>query len=123
VLEVDKNGQVTVIMAINPNSSFTDNILRLIDKRRKQPEIWNYVFHKVGDRTQKGQFTLTGLVNPDVKHLHSEAGGFTIVQMDVSKISGVKRDTRKVQALLCSLSRNIATLVGNSTVDFIDKAA
>ena len=189
VLEVDRDRQVPVMMATNPNLLLAGDTPRLIDEWQEQPELWNYVRHEVDDRKAKGQFILTGSVNPndDVK-LHSGAGRFTIVQMntmswqemgfsdgafsladllqgnkidayhdvvplefiierliiggfpallhtdidgatnmnnayidllaevDMSRVSGIKRDPAKVRALLCSLSRNTATLVDNSTL-------
>ncbi|HNX08001.1 MAG TPA: DUF4143 domain-containing protein [Bacteroidales bacterium] len=83
VLEMDRDKQVPVIMATNPQLLLAGNTPRLIDEWQEHPEIWNYVRHEVDDRKAKGQFILTGSANPndDIK-LHSGAGRFTIVQMD-----------------------------------------
>jgi uncharacterized protein len=83
VVEMDRDKQVPVIMATNPQLLLVGNTPRLIDEWQEQPEIWNYVRHEVDDRKAKGQFILTGSANPtdDVK-LHSGAGRFTVVQMD-----------------------------------------
>ena len=190
ILEMDRDPQVPVIMATNPQLLLAGNTPRLIDEWQEQPEIWNYVRHEVDDRKAKGQFILTGSANPtdDVK-LHSGAGRFTIVQMDtmswqelgystgsykltdllqgtlidlnepglsldfiidkmliggwpalmnessknainmnrgyvdllcevdMSRVSGVKRDPAKVRSLLRSLARNTATLVDNKTIE------
>lgn len=190
VLEMDRDKQVPIIMATNPQLLLVGDTPRLIDEWQEQPEIWNYVRHEVDDRKTKGQFILTGSANPndDVK-LHSGAGRFTLVQMDtmtwqelgcstgivkvsdllqgpipdffaegisldfiidkmliggwptllnespknaiklnsgyvdllcevdMSRVSGVKRDPLKVRSLLRSLSRNIATLVDNKTLE------
>ena len=83
LVEMDRDKQVPVIMATNPQLLLVGNTPRLIDEWQVHPEIWNYVRHEVDDRKAKGQFILTGSANPadDVK-LHSGAGRFTIVQMD-----------------------------------------
>lgn len=190
VLEMDRDKQVPVIMATNPQLLLVGETPRLIDEWQEQPEIWNYIRHEVDERKAKGQFILTGSANPtdDVK-LHSGAGRFTVVQMDtltwqelgfskgivkmsdllkgyfpdfydagisldfiidkmviggwpallneniknalkinrgyvdllcevdVSRVSGVKRDPLKVRSLLRSLARNTATLVDNKTLE------
>ncbi len=190
VIEMDRDKQVPVIMATNPQLLLVGETPRLIDEWQEQPEIWNYVRHEVDDRKAKGQFILTGSANPtdDVK-LHSGAGRFTVVHMDtmtwqelgysngivkisdllegysanffhkgisldfiidkmliggwpallsestknaltinrgyvdllcevdMSRISGVKRDPIKVRSLLRSIARNTATLVDNKTLE------
>lgn len=190
VLEIDRDKQVPIIMATNPQLLLVGDTPRLIDEWQEQPEIWNYVRHEVDDRKAKGQFILTGSANPndDVK-LHSGAGRFTVVQMDtmtwqelgystgivkisdllrgdfpnfydagisleviidrmliggwptllnenvknalkmnrgyvdllcevdMSRVSGVKRDPLKVRSLLRSIARNTATLVDNKTLE------
>ena len=190
VLEMDRDKQVPIIMATNPQLLLVGDTPRLIDEWQEQPEIWNYVRHEVDDRNAKGQFILTGSANPndDIK-LHSGAGRFTVVQMDtmtwqelghstgivkisdllqgffpdfydsgisldfiidkiliggwptllnesaknalkmnsgyidllcevdMSRVSGVKRDPLKVRSLLRSIARNTATLVDNKTLE------
>ena len=189
-LEMDRDKQVPVIMATNPQLLLIGATPRLIDEWQEQPEIWNYVRHEVDDRKLKGQFILTGSANPaDDVRLHSGAGRFTIVQMDtmtwqelgyssgivrvsnllegnipdyfekgvsiefiidrmiiggwpallnesiknaiqmnsayvdllcevdMSRVSGVKRDPNKVRSLIRSIARNTATLVDNKTFE------
>ncbi len=190
VVEMDRDKQVPVIMATNPQLLLAGATPRLIDEWQVHPEIWNYVRHEVDDRKAKGQFILTGSANPgdDVK-LHSGAGRFTVVQMDtmtwqetghstgvikisdlleghfpefnaagvtldfiidrmliggwpsllnestknaikmnsgyvdllcevdMSRVSGIKRDPNKVRSLLRSIARNTATLVDNKTLE------
>lgn len=189
-LEIDRDKQVPIIMATNPQLLLVGNTPRLIDEWQEQPEIWNYVRHEVDDRKAKGQFILTGSANPtDEVKLHSGAGRFTVVQMntmtwqelgystgivkmsdllqgsfptfydagvsldfiiekmliggwptllneniknaltlnsgyvdllceiDMSRVSGVKRDPLKVRSLLRSIARNTATLVDNKTLE------
>lgn len=190
VLSMDRDPQVPVIMATNPQLLLEGETPRLIDEWQEQPAIWNYVRHEVDKRKSKGVFILTGSANPpeDVR-LHSGAGRFTVLQMntmtwqelgyssgtvkmsdlllgtdmnyyepaisletiiericvggwptlvnenyqnalnmnrgyidllcevDMSQVSGVKRNPSKVRSLLRSLSRNIATLVDNKTLE------
>lgn len=83
ILEMDRDRQVPVIMATNPQLLLAGETPRLIDEWQEQPEIWNYIRHEVDDRKAKGQFILTGSSNPnDNVKLHSGAGRFTVVQMD-----------------------------------------
>ncbi len=83
IVEMDRDKQVPVIMATNPQLLLAGNTPRLIDEWQVHPEIWNYVRHEVDDRKAKGQFILTGSANPaDHVKLHSGAGRFTVVQMD-----------------------------------------
>ena len=190
VLEMDRDKQVPVIMATNPQLLLAGATPRLIDEWQEQPEIWNYIRHEVDDRKAKGQFILTGSANPpDDAKLHSGAGRFTVVQMDtmtwqelgfstgivkvsdllqgsfpdfyaagisldfiiekmitggwptllnesaknalkmnrgyvdllcevdMSRVSQIKRDPVKVRSLLRSLARNTATLVDNKTLE------
>lgn len=190
VLSMDRDPQVPVIMATNPQLLLEGDTPRLIDEWQEQPAIWNYVRHEVDKRKSKGVFILTGSANPpeNVK-LHSGAGRFTVLQMntmtwqelgyssgtvkmsdlllgtdinyfepaisletiiericvggwptlvnenyknalnmnrgyidllcevDMSQVSGVKRNPSKVRSLLRSLSRNVATLVDNKTLE------
>lgn len=189
-LKMDRDPQVSVIMATNPQLLLQGETPRLIDEWQEQPEIWNYVRHEVDIRKSKGQFILTGSANPPENvRLHSGAGRFTVLQMDTMtwqelgyssgtvklsdlligagndyyepsisldfiiericiggwpalineniknalkmnrgyidllcevdmiRVSGVKRNPYKVRSLLRSLSRNIATLVDNKTLE------
>ena len=190
VLRMDRDPQVPVIMATNPQLLLEGEIPRLIDEWQEQPEIWNYVRHEVDQRKLKGVFILTGSANPPENvRLHSGAGRFTVLQMDtmtwqelgyssgtvkvsdlllgavndfyepavsleaiiericiggwpnlinadyknalemnrgyvdllcevdMSQVSGVKRNPDKVRSLMRSLSRNVATLVDNKTLE------
>lgn len=82
-VEMDRDKQVSYIMATDPQLLLRGDTPRLIDEWQEYPEIWNYVRHEVDDRNTKGQFILTGSANPgDDVRLHSGAGRFTVVQMD-----------------------------------------
>ena len=190
VLRMDRDPQVSVVMATNPQLLLEGETPRLIDEWQQHPEIWNYVRHEIDERKSKGMFILTGSANPPEQvRLHSGAGRFTVLQMetmtwqelgysngivklsdlllgackeyyepaislesiiericiggwptlinegyknalnmnrgyidllcevDMSQVSGVKRNPHKVRSLLRSLSRNIATLVDNKTLE------
>ena len=190
MVQVDRDHQVPVIMATNPQLLLVGDTPRLIDEWQEYPEIWNFVRHEVDDRKAKGQFILCGSSNPnDDVRLHSGAGRFTVVEMDtlswqelgfstgivkvadllkgespdffqegisldfllermviggwpgllnettksalklnsgyvdllcevdMSRVSGVKRDPIKVRSLFRSIARNTAKLVDNKTLE------
>lgn len=122
-LEMDRDKQVPVIMATNPQLLLVGNTPRLIDEWQEQPEIWNYIRHEVDDRKAKGQFILTGSANPadDVK-LHSGAGRFTVVQMDTMSWQelGYSTGIVKISDLLQGSFPNFYD-AGISLDDIIDK--
>ena len=74
-LQVDRDPQVPNIMNIDPNILLSGNTPRLIDEWQVQPRLWNYVRHAVDERSDRGQFILTGSANPteDIS-MHSGAG-------------------------------------------------
>lgn len=83
ILNMDRDLQVPIIMATNPQLLLEGPTPRLIDEWQEQPEIWNYVRHEVDNRKLKNQFILTGSANPPENvRLHSGAGRFTVLQMD-----------------------------------------
>jgi len=80
---MDRDPQVSVMMATNPQLLLAGSTPRLIDEWQEYPEIWNYVRHEVDQRKTRGEFILTGSSNPPEQvRLHSGAGRFTVVQMD-----------------------------------------
>jgi len=191
ILQVDRDEQVPIVMAIDPKILLAGAPPRLLDEWQEQPKLWNYVRHEVDERKKKGQFILTGSANPDENvKLHSGAGRYTVVEMqtmswqemgyssgivsmgqllggqttipfsntelpleliieriikggwpallntslddaillnrayidllaniDMSRVSAVKRDPQKVRTLLRSIARNVATLVDNTTFE------
>lgn len=169
---------------------------RLIDEWQEVPPLWDAVRHQVDQRTDKGQFILTGSATPNHKGiLHSGAGriaklrmrpmslyesgdssgkvslealcggGFTpvmtgevdlkklielivrggwpgalgltvkqasllpseylgaVLDDDVYRIDGIRRDTSKMRLLLRSLARNESTTASNKTLCSDIKAA
>ncbi len=190
ILQVDRDGQVPMLMNTAPKRLLIGDTPRLIDEWQEQPAIWNYIRHEVDDRKKAGQFILTGSSNPEESiKMHSGAGRFTIMDMrtmswqelgfstgkislkalfkgtkidiydesidlqfiiekiviggfptnlnkkisqandlnrayvelltevDMSRVSDVKRDPLKVRNLLRSLARNTATLVEITTLE------
>ena len=189
VLLVDRDPRVAQLMAIDPGILLDGDTPRLIDEWQFQPRLWDYVRHEVDDRSDKGQFILTGSSNPDEEAtLHSGAGRFinltmrtmswqemgyadgyvsiedlfrgkpidpkeykldirTIIdrlvvggwpelvgvdvknarrvnssyvgllaEVDMSRVSSVKRDPNRVTYLLQSLARNISTTTDRMTI-------
>lgn len=189
ILQVDRDPQVAQLMAIDPGALLVGDTPRLIDEWQFQPRLWDYVRHEVDDRSDKGQFILTGSSNPEEDAvLHSGAGRFielsmrtmswqemgysdgyiaiedlfsskpiapkeyklgikTIIdrlvaggwpellggnvesarrvnssyvsllaEVDMSRVSDVKRDPVRVKSLLRSLARNISTTTDISTI-------
>lgn len=59
------------------------------------------------------------LLNEDYKNALSMNQGYIdlLCEVDMSQVSGVKRNPYKVRSLLRSLSRNVATLVDNKTLE------
>lgn len=81
-LYLDRDEQVPIVMAIDPNMLLAGPAPRLLDEWQVQPKLWNYVRHAVDERKLKGQFILTGSANPVEDVLkHSGAGRFTVVEM------------------------------------------
>jgi len=58
-------------------------------------------------------------LNESVKNAQRINMGYVdlLVEVDMSRVSDTKRDPLKVRALLCSLARNVATMVENSTLE------
>ena len=44
-LEMDRDRQIPIVMATNPQLLLIGDTPRLIDEWQEQPEIWNYVRH------------------------------------------------------------------------------
>jgi len=82
VLKIDRDPQITNLMAIDPSALLKGETPRLIDEWQFQPRLWNYVRHEVDERVGKGQFILTGSANPEEEAvMHSGAGRFITLRM------------------------------------------
>ena len=60
-----------------------------------------------------------GLINANTKNALSMNRGYVdlLCEVDISRLSGVKRDPNKMRSLLRSIARNSATLVDNKTLE------
>jgi predicted AAA+ superfamily ATPase len=69
-------------LEIDPKSTLSGLVPRLVDEWQEYPGIWNYIRREVDDRKAKGQFILTGSANPEERvRLHSGAGRFSVFKM------------------------------------------
>ena len=104
---------------------------RLIDEWQEVPPIWDAVRYKVDTSPDKGLFILTGSATPNHKGiLHSGAGRLpaeqaslvakeylrAIVDDDVFRMDGIRRNSTKMLLLLHSLARNESTTTSNKTL-------
>ena len=183
------NFQNRTLAEITPMLVLEGETPRLIDEWQEVPSLWDAVRHVVDERSQKGQFILTGSATPKRKGiLHSGAGRIgklrmrpmslfesgdssgvvslfdicngvskqistgdvalqtlarliirggwpanldipienaallpdsyinAIIDDDVHRIDGIKRDSAKIKLLLCSLARNESTTATNRTL-------
>ena len=174
---------------MSPSFVLDGEVPRLIDEWQEVPPLWDAVRHKVDQKTEKGQFILTGSATPNHKGImHSGAGrigrlrmrpmslfeaGYSsgkislrdlcngkltpsmtgevnlrciaeyiyrggwpgnlntpvdkagllpdeymkaVIENDVYRIDGIKRDISKMKLLLRSLARNESTTVTNKTL-------
>ncbi len=82
ILRVDRDEQVSALMATAPRRLLIGETPRLIDEWQVQPKLWDYIRHEIDDRQQIAQFILTGSANPEENiKMHSGAGRFTILDM------------------------------------------
>ena len=118
---------------------------RLLDEWQTAPVLWDAVRFAVDQRSEPGQFILTGSAFPaDIVFLTSPLeiafaivrGGWpasigesekvclrhaidyveAIINADVSRVDGVDKNPARVRALMRSLSRNISTLATIKTI-------
>lgn len=69
-------------VSLDPQALFSGEPPILFDEWQLEPDIWNRVRRQVDDRTEKGQFILTGSARPrDDSNRHSGAGRFSVMQM------------------------------------------
>ena len=62
LLDVDANARRMV--GIDPSAVLVGDAPRLIDEWQLEPAIWNHVRRAVDERTERGQFVLTGSAMP-----------------------------------------------------------
>lgn len=76
------NFQNRQLAIISPSLVLEGEIPRLIDEWQEVPSLWDAVRHKVDQKSEKGQFILTGSATPNHKGiLHSGAGRIAKLRM------------------------------------------
>jgi predicted AAA+ superfamily ATPase len=80
LLDVDANARQAV--NVDPSLILAGPTPRLIDEWQIEPEIWNHIRRAIDDRTEPGQFILTGSAVPaDEVTRHTGAGRITRLRM------------------------------------------
>lgn len=82
VIRLDEDPAARTQVELNPPAAFSGQPPNLFDEWQVVPEIWNRVRRQVDDRTDKGQFILTGSARPrDDANRHSGAGRSSVMKM------------------------------------------
>lgn len=82
IIRFDEDPVARTAVDLDPQALFTGEPPILFDEWQVEPAIWNRVRRQVDDRTDKGQFILTGSARPrDDASRHSGAGRFSVMQM------------------------------------------
>ncbi|MDR0944802.1 MAG: ATP-binding protein [Bifidobacteriaceae bacterium] len=81
-LRVDVDPQVTPAMEADPAILLRGPVPRLLDEWQLQPRLWDFARRAIDDRSEPGQFVLTGSAQPndDVRR-HSGAGRMSRMRM------------------------------------------
>lgn len=80
LLDVDLN--LRRALDVDPSLVLEGDVPRLIDEWQVEPAIWNHIRRLVDDRSQPGQFVLTGSSVPnDDASRHTGAGRFSFLRM------------------------------------------
>jgi len=80
LLDVDENARQAV--AVDPRLVLEGDTPRLIDEWQIEPAIWNHIRREIDDRSEPGQFILTGSAVPaDDVTRHTGAGRITRLRM------------------------------------------
>lgn len=81
-IRFDEDEAARSLVALDPEALFAGEPPILFDEWQLEPAIWNRVRRQVDDRSQPGQFILTGSATPrDDATRHSGAGRFAVVGM------------------------------------------
>lgn len=82
IIRFDEDPNARAQVELDPQSLFSGTPPILFDEWQVEPAIWNRVRRQVDDRSEKGQFILTGSARPrDDVNRHSGAGRFSVMQM------------------------------------------
>jgi len=95
LLDVDANARQAI--AVDPALVLDGPTPRLIDEWQIEPAIWNHVRRAIDDRSDRGQFILTGsAVPPDDITRHTGAGRITRLRMRPMSLFETGRSTGRV---------------------------
>ncbi len=95
LLDVDANARAAI--AVDPSLVLDGPTPRLIDEWQIEPTIWNFVRRAIDERSQSGQFVLTGsAVPPDDITRHTGAGRITRLRMRPMSLFETGRSTGRV---------------------------
>ena len=82
IVRFDEDPTARAQVSLDPQALFSGEPPILFDEWQLEPDIWNRVRRQVDDRSEKGQFILTGSARPrDDVNRHSGAGRFSVLQM------------------------------------------
>ncbi len=95
LLDVDENARRAI--AIDPALVLDGPVPRLLDEWQIEPSIWNHVRRAIDDRSEPGQFILTGSAVPaDDVTRHTGAGRITRLRMRPMSLFELGRSTGRV---------------------------
>lgn len=95
LLDVDANARQAI--AVDPALVLDGPTPRLVDEWQIEPTIWNHVRRAIDDRSDPGQFILTGsAVPPDDITRHTGAGRITRLRMRPMSLFETGRSTGRV---------------------------
>ncbi|MGL5824591.1 MAG: ATP-binding protein, partial [Nocardioides sp.] len=82
IIRLDEDPAARSQVSLDPKALFSGEPPILYDEWQLEPDIWNKIRRQVDDRSEKGQFILTGSARPrDDTNRHSGAGRFSVMQM------------------------------------------
>ncbi len=82
IIRLDEDESARSLVTLDPGALFEGEPPILFDEWQMEPAIWNRVRRQVDDRSEPGQFILTGSATPrDEARRHSGAGRFGVIQM------------------------------------------
>jgi predicted AAA+ superfamily ATPase len=82
IIRFDDDSAARAQVSLDPQALFAGEPPILFDEWQVEPAIWNRVRREVDDRSEKGQFILTGSATPrDDATRHSGAGRFSVIKM------------------------------------------
>lgn len=74
-VQLDSDPRLAELAQTAPSFLLAGETPRLIDEWQLAPNIWNVVRHEIDERSQPGQFILTGSATPADRHTHHSGAG------------------------------------------------